>query len=210
MDTIPPHLAGWAFDLALLVLTAWFVASPDGLRDRGDRSNRTFSLARVQLLWWTVVILGAHFTIFALRGDFWMLNKTCLALLGISTAVTGTGRLIDDRSGVGAGCSEGFFRDILSDDAGPSVHRLQAVLFNFAYGVGFLTQTFGEPGRTGFPELDGATLLVLAVSSGAYIAMKGPEHAGAPAALPTGGQAQAQPRPGPAQGQGLEPGKVPG
>lgn len=174
--------------LALLFgIGGWLLLDRDALRDDSRQKDKPFSLARVQLWWWTLIVLGAEFALYGVHGAFWPFNTTCLTLLGISAVTTAAGRVIDDRQEREPGiervqntvATEGFWRDILSDEHGLSVHRYQTVMFNIAYGVAFLLDTFSKGSLT-FPTFDPTTLALLGVSSGAYVAMKANENANVP------------------------------
>lgn len=177
-----PTLIGCILLAVLLVLAGWLAIDKDALHDPGNASRRPFSFARVQLLWWTVLILGAWTSIYSLRHELWPLTSDCLALMGISLGTTASARLVEDRdraSGMATLLdtqSEGFLRDILSDGRGLSVHRLQSFIFNLAFGSIFLVKTF-TLGIHGFPSFDATTLALLGVSSGGYVFMKTTEAA---------------------------------
>ena len=69
--------------------------------------------------------------------------------------------------------SQGFMTDILSDESGINVHRLQAVIFNVLFGITFIANlwTHGK-----FPEFNSSELGLIGLSSGAYLAMKTNEN----------------------------------
>jgi hypothetical protein len=198
METWLRHVVGWGGIGAIVLSGVWLFLNPTALRDTSAQSPRPYSLSRVQLAWWTLIVLGAFFGVFEWKGQFWALNSTCLALLGIGAGTSVAGRIIDTRQQEAmlprhqdAEPSHGLFNDILSDDSGVSVHRFQTVAFNLAYGVTFLVWTFGgEPAASAFPSFDSTTLLVLGFSSSVYIAVKPTEAASAaaaPAATAAGG-----------------------
>jgi len=171
------------FLLAVLFgFALWLFFDRDALRDESSNAKKPFSLSRVQLWWWTLIVLGTAFALYGIHGRFWPFNATCLVLLGLSATTTAAGRIIDERQDREANTehkqnsnrSEGFWRDLLSDGRGLSVHRFQAVMFNIGYGVGFLLDSFSTS-STGFPTFDSTTLALLAVSSGAYVVLKANE-----------------------------------
>lgn len=188
METWLRHIVGWGGIGALALSGVWLYLNPTALRDESAQSPRPYSLSRVQLAWWTLIVLGAFFGVYAWKGEFWALNTTCLALLGIGAGTSVAGRIVDTQQQQAALVrhqdaepSHGLFNDILSDENGASVHRFQTVAFNLAYGVTFLVWTFRVPTLGAFPSFDGETLLVLGVSSSVYIAVKPTEAASAPA-----------------------------
>lgn len=164
----------------------WMLFDPMALRDESDCKPRPYSYARVQLWWWTAVVLPAWIVIWAKMGVFLPLNETCLALLGISGSTAAAGRVIDRRDAADPrivrhqdeGRSKGFFEDILSDEKGVSIHRFQSLAFNMAYALAFLLQAF-ERGRAAFPSFDGSTLALLGVSTATYVAVKATENTSA-------------------------------
>src|SRR6188768_4140717 len=105
--------------------TIWMLLDGRALRDAGLASPAPYSLARTQLCWWTFIILGLFILRYAITGQPWDMNETCLALLGISASTTMLGRMADARDArIGISMhqdrpSEGFFVDILSDASGP-------------------------------------------------------------------------------------------
>ncbi|HVZ34891.1 MAG TPA: hypothetical protein VG963_20835, partial [Polyangiaceae bacterium] len=156
---------------------------PSALRDDSQQTPKPFSYSRVQLLFWTIVILSCWVGEWGESGQFWQLNETCLALLGIGGATTLAGRMIDARDAADTrvdrqknlGTSTGFFQDILSDSQGVSVHRFQGLAFNLAYALSFALQTF-QAGAKKFPDFEGSTLALLGISAGTYVALKATEN----------------------------------
>lgn len=173
------HVVGWGGLGAIALSAVWLVLNPTALRDSSTQSPRPYSLSRAQLAWWTLLILAASFGVYAWKGEFWSLNTTCLALLGIGGGTSVAGRIVDTRQRQAlvprhqdAAPSCGFFNDILSDGSGISVHRFQLVAFNITYGLSFLVGTFEDPASAAFPSFDSTTLLVLGVSASVYLSIK--------------------------------------
>jgi hypothetical protein len=82
--------------------------------------------------------------------------------------------------------SDGFFRDILSDADGISLHRFQSVAWTAVLGGIFLINVFND--GTTLPLLTTAELSLLGISAGTYLGLKIPEQqAGGSAAPPAGG-----------------------
>jgi hypothetical protein len=158
----------------------------DALRDDSQLSPKPYSLARVQLWWWTMLILGSWIVAYGLTKSIWELNATCLTMLGLSGVTTSAGRIIDNRDLAAArgvrhqdekrDDLSGFFTDILSDEHGLSVHRFQLVAFNLLFGTGFVVDVFSKLSGKHFPEFSAQTLSLLGLSSGTYIAMKAMEN----------------------------------
>lgn len=172
-----------------LLGVAWFGAATEALRDESAAKKKPYSFARVQLLFWTAVVIGSWLLVWALNGTFWDFNGTCLTLLGISGATTIAARVIDSRDISDPEIrrhqddtkgSKGFFRDILSDDKGPSIHRYQSLVFNVAFAFWFVLETVESSSGGVFPEFAPTTLALLTFSSGTYLAIKATENQAAP------------------------------
>jgi hypothetical protein len=160
------------------------------LRDPSTARRPPFSFSRVQLLWWVLVIAFCFLKHFAqaIIAGHWVkllpdLNSTCLILLGIGVGTTTLAQVMDGRQRQAADQhgtsmsqdaeSQGFLTDILSDDNGVSVHRLQALVFNLIYGVAFVasflsTAVFQEYGKFEFG--------VLGLSNAGYLGLKALEN----------------------------------
>jgi hypothetical protein len=81
---------------------------------------------------------------------------------------------------------QGFVVDILSDESGLSVHRLQALIFNVIYGVAFITTFLNTKV---FPEYKEMQFAVLGLSTVGYLGLKALENnpAAPGTATPPGG-----------------------
>jgi hypothetical protein len=176
--------AGYALLAILALCSVWLFVDKDALRDTSSRSPKPWSFARVQLFWWTALILGSWLFVYTFRHVLWPFTPDCLTLLGISIGTTTAARVIDDRDRVEGSAipeqSEGFLRDILSDSAGLSVHRIQCFLFNLAYGITFAIGVAESKG--GFPGFDATSLALIGASSGGYLLLKNTEAKTAKAA----------------------------
>jgi hypothetical protein len=183
VTTDPKLLASFVLLFVFLVGAGWVLIDANALRDDSALSPKPYSLARVQLWWWTVLILGSWILAYGLTGTIWPLNGTCLTLLGIGGLTTSAGRIIDNRDTAGGARHQdrdakdeirGFFTDILSDAQGLSVHRFQLVAFNLMFGTAFLIEVFSK--LKAFPVFDSQTLTLLGLSSGTYVAIKSMEN----------------------------------
>jgi hypothetical protein len=185
------HVVAMILGIVFLVCGVGMLVDKVALRDLGkDRHSacpRPYSLSRVQLWWWTMIVLGALIGLYGWSGRVASMTETCLALLGISLATTVSGRIVDQRQIEDPKIerhqdiyrSEGLFRDIVSDENGPSVHRFQTVTLNIFYGVWFVERVASD---TSFPTFDGTTLTLLGVSAAAYVAVKTTESTAGTAA----------------------------
>lgn len=120
------------------------------LRDNGTGASRPFSWSRVQMTWWTVIVLTAFATaVVRTGGTIPILDNSTLYLLGISSATTISSTMIDvsDRSNPSIKemaqdlKSAGMILDILSDKSGINIHRFQTFLFNVLFGVWFMYES---------------------------------------------------------------------
>lgn len=148
------------------------------LKDTNTGNSNTYSLAKTQLLWWTLIIITCF--IVALDSShgkiFPDLNSTVVTLLGISLGTTATSKIIDGQLKVQgkrahSSGSRSFIHDILSDENGISVHRFQTIVFNIIFGIAFFIE-FTQNGSFAFPDYDTSQLAVLGISSAGYIALK--------------------------------------
>jgi hypothetical protein len=152
-----------------------------------DEIPRPYSLARVQLSAWTVIVSSAYLThVLCMKCNIKLADSTTtLSLLGISAATAGLANVIDkgnaaDKLQAGAGAiprhqnkpSEGFWFDILSDESGVSIHRFQNVVFTVIAMAIYLSKLANCP----LPELDGTLLTLAGVSNMAYLGIKANEN----------------------------------
>lgn len=165
------------------------------LRDISSATPPPYSLSKVQLAWWTVIILSSFIAIFWQEKNIPTLDSSTLILLGISAATTAVSRVIDvsDQSNPlvkrhqdlgGAN----FLLDIISDQEGPCIHRFQAIVFNLVFGIWFITQVAGNLQTCHDPACISAIMPIVAdnnllgvgLSSGTYAAMKTMENRAVP------------------------------
>ncbi|KAA5532149.1 hypothetical protein F0919_15220 [Taibaiella lutea] len=83
--------------------------------------------------------------------------------------------------------SQGFWLDILSDNNGISIHRLQALVFNLLFGTWFIYQSILHLKGVGastpletlssiMPVISKNNLILLGLSAGTYVALKTTEN----------------------------------
>jgi hypothetical protein len=149
----------------------------------------SFSLGRTQLAFWTVIIISSFIFLYiepnCITVEFCgfvvpKLNSTTLALLGISAATTVISKTIDNeqKENQGTGIpqqdipSKGFFTDIISDEKGVSIHRLQNVVWTLIVGFIYISHVAC---KCVFPDENVITLEFLGlmgISTGAYLGLK--------------------------------------
>ena len=145
-------------------------------------TGKPYSLARTQLMCWTLIIFCCFIYIWGFSKDINKveLGKTTLILLGISTGIVMVGKSIDDsdkqelekgniKSLIQDSPSGGFLWDILTDRKGISIHRLQNVLFTVALMIGFIVSVYYS---SKMPEFDETLLILSGVSSAGYLGVK--------------------------------------
>ncbi|RKR84046.1 hypothetical protein BDD43_4265 [Mucilaginibacter gracilis] len=185
-----PIYVFWLLFAALLATIGYCNQKFCMLKDLSKAEKQPYSWSRVQLAWWTVIVLSAFTTIMIDRGDAPQLRLSTVILLGISAATIATARSIDaaedsdptisrhqDKEGTN------FIIDILSDQTGVSIHRFQTVVFNLAFGVWFIAQVM-ENLHTGpkvdinqvMPDIAQNNLILLGLSSATYAALKTTEN----------------------------------
>ena len=159
------------------------------LKDQSSASVQPFSWSRVQLTWWTLIILSSFIGIYFTR-DYQLpqLLSSTVILLGISGATTVVARTMDV-SDINAGNmrhqdqgSQNFFLDILSDNNGVSIHRFQTIVFNLVFGCWYITSVLHNIDNTTvninsiIPDISNNNLILLGISSATYTALKSSEN----------------------------------
>jgi len=158
-------------------------ASDIGKTDpKGNKiTNPTFSLSRTQLAFWTIVILFTYLYIWGCTGNQIHITASVLFLLGISAGTKFFGGLVDQSYKTNPQNppsnpvfnSDGFFIDIVSDNDGFSMARFQNIAFTIVIGTYFL---FEVVTHKRIPDLDANIVILMAISSTAYIAVKQGEN----------------------------------
>jgi hypothetical protein len=150
---------------------------------RRKEPQRPFSLSRTQLAFWNTVIGSAYLYLkfCSHPGIAISFDATTLSLLGISTGITAGGMTIDssqqNRFRHQNQPSDGFLKDILSDENGVSIPRFQQLLWSLIAAGIYLSQLDGLPPGV-LPSLDTSLLILSGASGAAYLTMKTGENAG--------------------------------
>ena len=162
---------------------------------------RPYSFARVQLFWWTMIILFCYSLSFAITGVLIPINPTMVILLGCGLLVYAGGNIIDNRQINGANKNidtnggsgnttkmpsrhqdnfntESFFSDILSDENGISMHRFQSMVFNVMFGVAYLAYFINNMKVHWYPFItfNDWQFAMIGISSAAYLGLKAGEN----------------------------------
>ena len=86
----------WITAGLLIAIVIFFDKKYCMLRDSSKASShQPYSWSRVQLVWWTVIILSSLITVLLVKGTAPTLDISSVILLGISAATTATARVID-------------------------------------------------------------------------------------------------------------------
>jgi len=171
----------WITFIALILLIAFFEKKYGMLRDMGNPDRKPYSWARVQLAWWSVIILSSVIAIMWEKGNAPDLQTSTIILLGISGATICTARVIDAQAetkqviGNEKPGGSNLLLDILSDGTGPSIHRFQTLVFNIAFGCWYIQQVhanFSKNINDIIPIITDNNLILLGLSSATYAALK--------------------------------------
>lgn len=190
MESTIIYIIGWGIFI-LILASIFFLRKTGLLKDSttviNDKSKQPYSFSRVQIAWWTVIIIGSFIYLYALQYKFLtsgfinLFSTSALALLGISSATTAIGRIIDTNQEQSTTLrnqdqnSEGFFKDILSDDNGISIYRFQCLIFNIVYGLIFIHIVL-RPETIKMPEFNEIELALIGISSSTYLLLKSREN----------------------------------
>jgi hypothetical protein len=144
-------------------------------------ANGAYSLAKVQLAFWTVIIILCETYIWCITGVLPDLSASSLILLGLSVGTTALSTAVGYANELKGQTSSGsFWKDIISDAAGvPSLHRVQMVIWTMLIGFYFVRQSWLH---FSMPDISDNLLILMGISSGTYVAFKTQERKASPAA----------------------------
>jgi hypothetical protein len=157
------------------------------LSDESSLDKKPYSFSRIQLAWWTTIVVSSVITIIFSLDHMPVIPESTLVLLGLSGATFAMARVIDvsDNKEKSTTLSrnqarEGILLDMLSDQNGVSIHRFQALLFNVVFGCWFIREVLARigtaPSETILPEFSQGSLIMLGLSSATYAALKANEN----------------------------------
>jgi hypothetical protein len=133
------------------------------------RPNGAWSLGRVQMAIWMVIVLAGFLFFWLTFGEYKnVVNLSILTLLGLNSA---TGLLAVSIEGVrnDAAKSRSFFSDILNDGDGPQLQRIQVILWTVVLAVIFL---WNIGYNFIFTEFDTYLLLLMGIAQSTYLGFK--------------------------------------
>lgn len=180
-------MLGGAGALCLIGALALLARSTALLRDfpgkyPGGELLAPYSLARVQLALWAVLVFFGFVFIWLVLGQAnGILNESILVLLGISATTGLVATQMPRRAAAPPGAagapvpaaetpaSQGFLRDILHDGAGPALPRIQMVAWTVLLAVIFAWNV-----ATGFVfyDFDTYLLIMIGIAGSSYVAFK--------------------------------------
>lgn len=169
-------------EILIIALFLYLGRKTELLRDsdlkQPDFTRRPYSMAKTQLAFWIVVIVGCFVYVYFKKAEFNdVINGTALVLLGLSTATTALSAIASPPATSGpapdhpapAPLHENFLTDIMSDNEGMNVHRVQMLLWTVVFGIIFIHQVYkgGE-----FPDYDEKIYGLMGISSATYVWFK--------------------------------------
>jgi hypothetical protein len=171
------YINNWAwlltFILIAVIITLFLLLAVRTNLIRVGDSKSPYSLALTQLAFWTLIIAASFFYIWVITSELTPITGSTLVLLSISIATTAGSKMVDIRrypnSPATLTSSEGFFKDVLSDDLGYSVHRSQMFLWTAILGIIFIGAVVVTQKM---PQLDTTLLGLMGLSSTAYVGLK--------------------------------------
>jgi hypothetical protein len=166
----------WAFVPGALtfltaVLALVFAAQTSAIL-RDGAAGTTYSLARVQMAFWLYLITAAFIFIWLVTGDYnGVLSSQTLTLMGISGTTALMGISVDKATTPAPPptTSQGFLNDILNENGGVALHRLQIVVWTAILGVVFFFAIYRS---FRLPEFDSNLLILMGISGVTYAGFK--------------------------------------
>lgn len=158
--------------VAIIVLFLFLAAKTNILRDVGpnpDVGRKPYSLALVQMAVWFFAIMTSWLLLYVVRHSFNTISDTLVFLMGISAGTGIGGVAIDANRLRPAKQSQGFIRDIVSDDYGVSFHRFQIFAWTIVLVAVFVRQVTAY---LTMPEFNSSLLVLMGISSGTYLGVK--------------------------------------
>jgi hypothetical protein len=158
--------------IAVAVAIVIYARRSDMLRDGATIGGvrQPYSLARAQMAWWFFLLVVGYVFIWLVTGEADSIEPSLLGLVGISAATALAAVAMTPSRGPRA--SEGFMRDLISDDRGVvALDRLQVVVWTLVLGGIFLTSVLWD---LTMPEFSATMLALMGISSGTYIGFKLP------------------------------------
>jgi hypothetical protein len=172
------YVVGIILIVCLVVILILLSLKSGLLRDGGSLASerRPYSLARTQFTLWLLLISSAYIFLWVSTGEMPILTASSLILLGISGGTSVVAKMIDNSQALNPspeGKTKGFMTDILSDESGVSIHRLQMFVFTLVIGLIFCHDVLVI---FEMPDFDSNLLMLMGISSGTYAGFKVTEN----------------------------------
>jgi hypothetical protein len=151
-----------------------------------------FSLGRTQLAFWTVIVISSFIYTVYVHSTSGIsvpdMDPVNLILLGIAGGTTAVAKVIDSSQLNNQGNSipqqdypsKGFFMDLISDEKGVSIHRLQNVLWTIIVGVIYISSVYDRKILPDQTIINNQLLGLMGISAGTYLGLKTSENKNAP------------------------------
>jgi hypothetical protein len=154
--------------LGLGVIGRWTPALRDP-RATGPVAARPFSLSRVQLAFWTVLVLGGFLFSSSFNGQAAPVPTSVLALMGVGVG-TIAGDSVVDAARSARSRSRGLLHDLIADAHGEvALGRFQAVVWTAVIGGVFIHGVLSTGAVT---DLDASLVALMGMTAGAYVGLK--------------------------------------
>lgn len=158
--------------IAFAAVLVWLVAicATTGLLRDGEPGT-SFSLARVQMMFWFVLVVTGFIYIWVVAGQWKnVLTSSDFILLGIAGVATGAAMAIDLPKGLAATPSRGFLPDIAANAQGEiQIQRIQMILWTVILGLIYF---WSFATRLALVEFEANLLALAGIVSGTYVALK--------------------------------------
>jgi hypothetical protein len=133
----------------------------------------SYSLARTQIATWIAVVIGCYLLLWSVLGQYnGLITDTVLKLLGLS-AIAMWFSIMANKADAKTWPSRAFHEDILMEDGGPTLHRLQAITWTLILAGLFVWIAFF---KLHLPEFETNLLILLGISQGIYVGFKVQEN----------------------------------
>jgi hypothetical protein len=166
----------YVIPISIVIIGIYLSFWTDIIKDSSNNTNKPYSFARTQLMWWTLIIISTYCSYYGLNNALHGINASSLILLGISIGTTTLSKIIDNTDinnnivrHQDLNTTKSFLINILSDENGISVHRFQAFIFNIIFGLIFITEFITTEKFAEFGQLE---LTLMGISSSAYVGLK--------------------------------------
>jgi len=177
-----PRRQFWAFVALLggmLAIFVWLCRGTSLIRSGSPLvppAQRPYSLSLFQMAFWFFLVIASYVFLWLINDELDTITESVLALIGIGAATALGATLIDQGKPAPPTTdkSDGFLRDVMSDQTGISIHRFQMFAWTLILGVIFIASVYKN---LEMPEFSATLLGLMGISSGTYLGFKVPEKA---------------------------------